>query len=92
MMEYSNKGIGDNFGMSSQKTQELEAAIALQEQKMGDLRSTILQSTSNYTSDDISVSDRNGKIYASHDALILMPLYQEQGEDGFFLIRSLMDQ
>lgn len=31
--------------------------------------------------------DRNGPIYADHDCLILMPLYQTQGEDGYFLIR-----
>ena len=33
--------------------------------------------------------DKNGKIYASADALILMPLYQKQGEDGFFLIKEV---
>ena len=38
---------------------------------------------------DLLAEDRNGKIYASHDALILMPLYQEQGEDGFFLIEKI---
>ena len=33
--------------------------------------------------------DKKGKIYASADALILMPLYQKQGEDGFFLIKEV---
>ncbi len=32
--------------------------------------------------------DKNGKIHASDDGLILMPLYQKQGDDGFFLIRK----
>lgn len=34
-------------------------------------------------------TDKNGVITAPDDALILMPLYQTQGEDGFFLIRRL---
>lgn len=31
----------------------------------------------------------DGEIKAPEDALILMPLYQKQGEDGFFLIKEL---
>ena len=34
-------------------------------------------------------SDRNGEIAAIDDGLILMPLYQKQGDDGFFLIKML---
>ncbi len=34
-------------------------------------------------------SDRNGDILAQDEGLILMPLYQSKGDDGFFLIRSL---
>jgi len=33
--------------------------------------------------------DRHGPILAPCDALILMPLYQKQGDDGFFLIRPV---
>ena len=33
--------------------------------------------------------DRKGKIISSTDGLILMPLYQRQGDDGFFLIKTL---
>lgn len=33
--------------------------------------------------------DKNGPIYAESDGLILMPLYQPQGDDGFFLIKAL---
>ncbi len=33
--------------------------------------------------------DKYGSIISPDDALILMPLYQEQGEDGFFLIKKL---
>ena len=34
-------------------------------------------------------NDRHGEIRAKNDGLILMPLYQKQGEDGFFLIEML---
>lgn len=33
--------------------------------------------------------DRNGPICLEQDAFILMPLYQKQGEDGFFLIEEI---
>ena len=38
---------------------------------------------------ELLAEDKKGKIYASDDALILMPLYQKQGEDGFFLIQKI---
>lgn len=34
-------------------------------------------------------NDKNGPIYAGYDCHILMPLYQHQGEDGFFLINVI---
>lgn len=33
--------------------------------------------------------DNKGEIRASEDGMILMPLYQAQGEDGYFLIREV---
>lgn len=33
--------------------------------------------------------DRHGSIYSPADAFMLMPLYQSQGNDGFFLIKEL---
>ncbi|MFT5164781.1 MAG: succinylglutamate desuccinylase [Saprospiraceae bacterium] len=33
--------------------------------------------------------NKNGKICAPTDSLILMPLYQKQGDDGFFLIKTM---
>ena len=33
--------------------------------------------------------DRNGAIVAMDNGRILMPLYQEQGEEGFFLVREI---
>lgn len=40
-------------------------------------------------SGEILAYDRHGPIKAVEDGMILMPLYQEQGEDGFFLIRAM---
>lgn len=39
--------------------------------------------------EEIVAEDRKGEIKISQDGLILMPLYQKQGNDGFFLIRSI---
>ncbi len=33
--------------------------------------------------------DKNGELIAAEDCHILMPLYQKQGEDGFFLVKEL---
>ena len=33
--------------------------------------------------------DRQGDVYAGEDGLILLPLYQGQGDDGFFLCRRI---
>lgn len=38
---------------------------------------------------EILATDRRGVITASEDGLILMPLYQKQGEDGFFLVQEI---
>ena len=37
----------------------------------------------------ILAKDINGDIAATEDGLLLMPLYQKQGEDGFFLIQEI---
>jgi succinylglutamate desuccinylase len=34
--------------------------------------------------------DKNGDIQAPEDCLILMPLYQTQGQDGFFLVKEIV--
>lgn len=41
------------------------------------------------SSGEIIAEDNEGPIEAPEDALLLMPLYQSQGEDGFFLIKKL---
>lgn len=38
---------------------------------------------------ELLAKDRHGPIYAQEDGSILMPLYQKQGDDGFFLIRTV---
>lgn len=37
---------------------------------------------------DWLADDRNGKILSPYDGFVLMPLYQEQGNDGFFIVRE----
>lgn len=37
---------------------------------------------------EVIAKDKNGDILAEEDGLILMPLYQKQGDDGFFLIKE----
>ena len=38
---------------------------------------------------EVIAHDKKGNIEAPEDALVLMPLYQPQGEDGFFLIKEV---
>jgi len=39
--------------------------------------------------DELLAHDKNGEIRSKTDGLILMPLYQKQGNDGFFLIKKV---
>jgi succinylglutamate desuccinylase len=41
------------------------------------------------TKGEILAYDKNGPIKSPYDGLILMPLYQAQGDDGFFVIQEL---
>jgi succinylglutamate desuccinylase len=41
------------------------------------------------TKDELLAFDKNGEIRAQSDGLILMPLYQKRGDDGFFLVRRI---
>ncbi|MEM9990861.1 MAG: succinylglutamate desuccinylase/aspartoacylase family protein [Bacteroidota bacterium] len=41
------------------------------------------------TKGQLLAHDQSGPIRAKHDGHILMPLYQKQGEDGFFVIRAV---
>ncbi len=37
---------------------------------------------------ELLAHDRHGPIYSKFDGRILMPLYQKQGEDGFFIVKE----
>ena len=39
---------------------------------------------------EVIADNKQGPISVQEDCLMLMPLYQEQGEDGFFLIREVV--
>ena len=41
------------------------------------------------TKGELLAHDRHGEIRAKFDGLILMPLYQKQGNDGFFIIKDI---
>ncbi len=38
---------------------------------------------------ELLATDKNGEILAPKDCLVVMPLYQKQGDDGFFLVESV---
>jgi succinylglutamate desuccinylase len=38
---------------------------------------------------DLLAYDKNGPVYAPASGRLLMPLYQKQGDDGFFLVKEL---
>ncbi len=40
---------------------------------------------------DLLARDRHGEIRAQHSGYMLMPLYQEQGSDGFFIVAPVPD-
>lgn len=41
------------------------------------------------TKGEVLAKDKNGDITAVDDSLILMPLYQKKGDDGFFLVQQI---
>src|SRR6056297_1101576 len=40
---------------------------------------------------EVLAYDRHGAIQSPIDGLILMPLYQKQGDDGFFIVKEVLD-
>ena len=38
---------------------------------------------------EVLAKDKHGEIVSHTDGMILMPLYQKKGEDGFFIIREV---
>lgn len=41
---------------------------------------------------EVIAEDSNGPIVVKEDGLLLMPLYQNKGEDGFFIIKVLEER
>jgi succinylglutamate desuccinylase len=46
------------------------------------------QNFQNIKKGEVLATDKKGEILAPYDCQILMPLYQKQGNDGFFLIKA----
>lgn len=40
---------------------------------------------------DLLAHDKSGPIYAPEAGLLLMPKYQDQGNDGFFIVKEILD-
>jgi len=40
---------------------------------------------------EVLAEDKNGEIISQYDGRILMPLYQKQGQEGFFIIEEIKD-
>ena len=38
---------------------------------------------------DVIADNKEGPVAVGRDCLLLMPLYQKQGEEGFFLIKEV---
>ncbi len=38
---------------------------------------------------ELLASDRSGEIRSGHDGMIFMPLYQPEGDDGFFIVKEV---
>lgn len=41
------------------------------------------------TKGQLLAHDKSGPVHAEHDGMILMPLYQKKGRDGFFIVKPL---
>ena len=44
------------------------------------------------TKGEVLATDKKGDIAIEQDGLILMPLYQKQGEDGFFIVKEVSEK
>lgn len=65
MMEYDYTEVKGSLGVKDQRIQELEAALAAQQLRLNNLKQSIDQALNGFSSDDLSVSQRNGKLYLS---------------------------
>ncbi|MCB0608543.1 MAG: OmpA family protein [Lewinellaceae bacterium] len=65
VMQYNYTEAKGNLNDKEQKIAELQAMLALKEQKMKSLRTSVNQALTGFTSDDLSVTEKNGKLYLS---------------------------
>lgn len=65
MMEYNYTEVKGSLGDKDRRIQELEAALAAKDQKLAKLRQSMDQALMGFSSDDLSVSEKNGKLYLS---------------------------
>lgn len=65
MMEYNYTEAKGDVGVRDRKIRELEAALSAQEQRMQRLRTSIDNALIGFSTDDLTVSERNGKLYLS---------------------------
>ncbi|MBX2874664.1 MAG: OmpA family protein [Saprospiraceae bacterium] len=92
VMEYNYKGLEANSGLQQQKIQELESALAIKEQKMANLRASVSQAIIGFTNEDLTVSERNGKLYVSmSQSLLFAPGSQEIDWRGKKALKQVAD-
>lgn len=65
MMEYNYTEAKGVLGEKDQRIQELEAALAAQKVRLDKLKQSIDQALTGFSSDDLSVTQKNGKLYLS---------------------------
>lgn len=65
MVEYNYNSLEGNMFQKNRKIRELEAMLNLKEEKMKELRARINQALQRFSDSDLSIEDRNGKIYVT---------------------------
>ncbi len=64
-MEYNYSNMEGNLSTKDQKINELKAALNQKEQKMNDLRQSVSEVLKGFSQSDLSVTERDGKLYLS---------------------------
>lgn len=63
--EYDNNLLADSLEMREQKVEELEHILAETQSAISNLKSLVSRAMGNYASDELTVEQRNGRIYVS---------------------------
>ncbi len=64
-MEYNYNSMEGDLSTKDQKINELRAALNQKEQKMADLRQSVAEVLKGFSQDDLTVTERDGKLYLS---------------------------